>query len=230
MKSLLGLLDARIAVYTLLQKMTGNEPDEALLQLFFSDGILTILELFDSKELPEYSASIGLRNACRSLYLEDRAAFLELSKTEYVRNFIGPDHLEAPPWESAIISNDRLLLQKSTLKVRQFYASEGFRADLYPHVADDHLAYELDFLRCMSELCRDAYRSQETVEYKRLLNRQEAFLDSHLLTWVGAYANILQNSKTKTLYPQLALLIKAFLKIDRELLSDLSARAAEAEF
>jgi TorA maturation chaperone TorD len=226
MDTLIGLLEARTIVYSLFQKLTGTEPDEQSLQDFFSPEALAVLKIFDQGVFPAYSDTIKLYESCSEAYHKDKVAFLEQARSEYTRNFIGPDHLIAPPWESAITSVDHLLMQESTLHVRRFYASEGFQADQYPKIADDHLAYELDFLRRLSELCKDAYSVKNETEFKRLLDSQIAFLDEHLLTWIEPYAVLLQKSKTKTLYPQLAFLLHTYLLIDRELLGDLMLKSA----
>jgi TorA maturation chaperone TorD len=229
MDILTGLLEARAIAYALFQKLTGNEPDDQLLGVFFSEETRTVFDLFNNEGSQSYANGVRAYIACSKAYHVDPEAFLSKAKSEYTKNFLGPDHLIAPPWESVVTSKDHLLLQESTLQVRRFYASEGFRADLYPSVADDHLAYELDFVKRLAELCRDARSSSDEVEFKRLIDRQAAFLDLHLLRWIEPYTALIQESKSHVLYPQLAVLLYAYLRIDRKLLEDMGARSAEPE-
>ena len=127
-------LSARRYMYAALQSLFGNEPSSERLQAIS----LPLLR--------EASAVLGIGGADElSEAIEIASTDLEKLKGEYTRLFIGPNELPAPLWESVYVTKERILFHRRTLEVRNFYRSEGLIPQMYPSVADDHIALELDF-------------------------------------------------------------------------------------
>lgn len=137
---------------------------------------------------------------------------LEKLKDEYTRLFIGPNKLPAPPWESVYTNEGNLLFQKSTLKIRQTYLDEGLLPAEYPHVADDHLAIELDFmLRLIQKLSTE---DLEVMAALSNLQTEERFLQEHLLTWVPLFEKAMVEKGESHFYAAAARLLNRFIQED----------------
>lgn len=153
----------------------------------------------------------------------DKETALEHISNEYTHLLIGPHKLLAPPWESVYLTKERLLFQESTLKVRQAYVKHNFIPAEYPHVADDHLALELDFMANLSSLTENDYAEQNSDRSLELLEEQKSFLKEHLLVWVPEFAEKIQESPTLYLYPNMAIMLKEFLEIQLEVIEEVKA-------
>lgn len=188
----------------LFQSLFGNEPSE---EQFAALDIEIARAAFDELFAGEKAdAVVGFLSALKVAEPNDDL------KREYTRLFVGPDKLKAAPWESVYLSGDRMIFQESTLKVRNHYRSQGFIPELYPKVADDHIALELDYLAKLAE--RATGRDLESMQASK------AFLEEHVLAWTPDYATDLEQ-QTGRLYPQSAMPFLSFVKRDVELLSGL---------
>lgn len=146
---------------------------------------------------------------------------LDELKDEYTYLMIGPGQMPAPPWESVYLSDEPVLFQENTLKVRKAYLKYDFLPANYPREADDHLALELDFMANLSFKTENLFKGRKLPEVKKLLTDQKNFLDEHLGFWIGKFAEKIQNSKTHYFYPQMALLTEHLFTIDRKLIDEL---------
>jgi TorA maturation chaperone TorD len=156
--------------------------------------------------------------------------------------FVGPDKLIAPPWESVYRSKEGLLFQESTMTVREIYRTQGLHPEGYPHVADDGLALELDFLSRMTDRALKLVQSTDTEATVRgsdgtasapshaneltdmlrdNLTVQESFLRVHLLFWIPKLLERTNDSPTRLLYPQLTQMLLFFLQKDQEAVVEL---------
>lgn len=141
----------------------------------------------------------------------------ELEQT-YMRLFIGPAELPVLPWESAIVSDERILFQKNTLEVRRAYKAAGFVPSFGESVADDHIALELGFLSSLAYRALQAYRRNDIDEQMRTLDRSIAFLNKHLSQWANKYAELLFLEQDAEVYGLAALSMSSFISYDIELL------------
>lgn len=215
------LLSNRLYLYTLLYKTFGREPDEELLTLL-SDGTAARCFALLSAEQDDVLERSGLFLDA----LHDRKndpTFLEEVKAEYMRLFVGPDKLVAPPWESVYRGEDGMLFQAVTLEVREIYRGFGLLPEGYPHVADDSLALELAFMAKLAERALEDLQAGDELGLGRLLESSEDFLTKHLLLWIPKFLERMQKAKTQHLYPQLCVVLDAFLKRDLDTLRELRA-------
>ncbi|MBC7343795.1 MAG: molecular chaperone TorD family protein [Clostridia bacterium] len=155
-----------------------------------------------------------LSSYCRELQKGTRSldkAAAEL-RAEYNRLFVGPGHLEAPPWESVYRSADHLLFGEETLQVRRAYEEFGLVTKKLHQEPDDHIALELEF---MERLCGMAMEAGEKGEDPyRYLQAQKRFLEEHLLEWVPAWAEDVGRAAATGFFQGLALSTRAFLQED----------------
>ena len=213
------LLANRLYLYSLLHKTFGRMPDGELLALLTADTVVQAFGLLSEEKgdvldrIGSFLTSVGAK--------KDDPDFLEELKDEYMRLFVGPDKLVAPPWESVYRGEDAMLFQEVTLEVREIYRGFGLLPEGYPHVADDSLALELAFLAKLAERAQEDLHSGDELGLSRLLESSEEFLTRHLLVWIPKFLERMQKASTQHLYPQLCVALDAFLKRDREVLAEL---------
>jgi TorA maturation chaperone TorD len=218
---ILMALSGRAYIYRLLSALLGNKPDAKLMDAAIGGDAIEQLQLF-AGESDEYDKALGAFEGCARLYCENPEKELGVLEAEYTRLFIGPERLPSPPWESVHVSNEQLLFQKNTLEVREAYAEFSMIPEGYPHVADDHISIELDFMRELAERTIAARESVSGSEAENLLDGQKAFLDKHLLKWAGQFAGTLRRNAVG-FYPCAAELANAFLVYDRKILDELGS-------
>ncbi|MCL2373850.1 MAG: molecular chaperone TorD family protein [Treponema sp.] len=213
------VLAGRSYIYQLLTHIFREEPSLQLLEGLTGDFTAEVLDLMLDEESLE---------PCKALFAQLRAEIsaspsetLERLKSEYVYLMLGPENLPAPPWESVYISQAPLLFQESTLKVRQAYLEYDLLPAAYPHEADDHLALELNFMAHLGQLSRESFEKNDIPRLQKILSDQKAFLENHLLVWIGDFAEQMQHSKKRSFYPQIAVLVKHILHADLAALDEL---------
>ena len=212
-------LAGRCIIYQLLKGVFGQEPNLQLLQTITDEFTLEVLDLFlDEEQLAPFREQFSQLSKALS---SDGEAVIDKIKSEYVYLMLGPGKLPAPPWESVYVNKARVIFQESTLKVREAYLEYDLLPAEYPHVADDHLAIELDFMSRLGEMGQESFDKGDMQQLRKILSSQKAFLDNHLLVWIGDFAELIQSSKTNHFYPQMALLTKALLFADRDVLEEL---------
>lgn len=175
------LLSNRRFLYTFIGRAFASEPDDDLIDFILDSHTKHECSLLDGKE----GEGQALWDILASAASESKCARL---RHEYTKLFIGPEKLPAPPWESVYVSGEPLIFQESTLAVRQAYRNAGFQTAGYPHVADDHIAIEFDFMAQLSAQLCTAQERGETQSMKEFLNIQAAFLDEHLGRWIDTFA------------------------------------------
>lgn len=215
------VLVARTYLYRLFQALFGADPTREVLDLFFSDTTEQALDCFGGADAEEYDEAVsGLREHAAA-YGADPEGFLAAAERDYMHQFVGPHDLKAPPWGCVYLTNERILFQESTLKVREAYRSENMLPTQYPHVSDDHIAIELDFMAKLSVKCHGAFTAQDEDGYRRLIETQRSFLQEHMVTWTAKYAAKLTEAAPDSLYARLGEVCDSYLRIDAEVLGEL---------
>lgn len=209
------ILANRRFLYALFHKTFGREPDHAFLDILSSESVQEAFRLFSEEPGDDMEKACSFLCRLKDKY-EDQD-FLEKIRREYMRLFVGPEKLIAPPWESVYRSKQGLLFQESTLTIREIYHSQGFLPQGYPHVADDSLALELDFMSRMAERSLQALKEERLDDLSACLSVQESFLRVHLLFWVPKLLEKMADSSYRLLYPQMTRILLDFMKKDREL-------------
>lgn len=207
------LLAGNTYLYKLFKNIFGHEPSLEQLDILTSEMTKEVLNLFKFEYYKEYSQGIEQLEEFGLSFQKDKAAILNKVNNEYTRLLIGPGKLPAPPWESVYRSKERLLFQQNTLEVRKCYLKYNFLPAAYPHVADDHLALELDFMVQLSSMAEQACENEDFSQLQLMLREQRSFLTDHLLIWIPEFAVKIKESSTSYFYPGIAELLRNFLKI-----------------
>ena len=122
--------------------------------------------------------------------------FKEL-KADYTRLFVGVGKVLAPPWESVYFNEDRMIFQKQTLEVRNWYRRFGLELENLHKEPDDHIGLEMSFIAYMAELGIKALEEQDEEKYQLLNDAKRQFLSEHLLQWGPTWcALVKENAKT----------------------------------
>jgi TorA maturation chaperone TorD len=138
-------------------------------------------------------------------------------KREYLRLFIGPGHLPAPPYESVhgqdVPELERgLVMGRSTVDARRRYAEAGLQ--LSPDFTDlpDHIAVELEF---MYFLCAKEAEAWQVLDGEAALQRraaEHAFLSEHLGKWVPTFCQAVTQAAQEEFYRGLACLTQVWVE------------------
>ncbi|MFT4173173.1 MAG: Tat proofreading chaperone DmsD [Rhodocyclaceae bacterium] len=108
----------------------------------------------------------------------------------YGRLFIGPDHLEAPPWGSVYLTEDGTLYGDSTLALRAFLDTEGIVLDWRINEPEDHIGLLFWAIAWLAEHQRD--------------DALATLLDDHLRPWASTYLAQLESVASHPFYAGLA--------------------------
>lgn len=207
---LIEWFQGRELVYSFLARVYQEGPNQEML------GALAGEQFLD--ELAADSQNEDLTAGCRQMQAElaahrgDLETYHQELQGDYNRLFVGPGHLEAPPWESVYRSKEHLLFSKETLAVRDFYRSFGLESKKKNREPDDHLGLELEF---MAWLCREgSARIQNGGDFEELLTGQQRFLQEHLQQWVPALTADIQRAARTDFFRGLARLTRGWLAVD----------------
>jgi TorA maturation chaperone TorD len=212
------VLAARQYLYVLYENILGNEPTVEQLQAIDAGAAREALALV--------RAAAGVGDEDDELAsmpflddLEGRVQALDQARSDYTRLFLGPGKVPVPPWESVYATKSRVLFTEETLQVRETYRANGYLPADYPHVADDHLALELDF---MAHLAGEALEAgpDDRLAY---LHTSKQFLNDHLLKWAPSYAADMQAQSREHFYAAVAQSLAGFLQLDRLFLQEHSS-------
>lgn len=115
---------------------------------------------------------------------------------EYRRLFVGPGHLDAPPWGSVYTDRECVVFGEATLALRAWMRSRGIERLSDERTPEDHIGLMLALLAFIA------------AERPELLDE---FLRDHLLTWAPHYLDGLEAAAEHPFYQGLARLTRATL-------------------
>jgi TorA maturation chaperone TorD len=209
-------LQEREMTYYLLASLYQATPASELLKTLSQNQILVswceeYVRIEEQEQLDLYAAVKGMQNELDS-NSNNLASYLERLQSDFDRLFVGPGHLEAPPWESVYRSKERLVFGEQTVAVREIYRSFGLKSKKHHNEPDDHISLELEF---MAWLCKQAADPHISVEDCILnISGQTRFLNEHLLEWVPALCNDIEKAAESEFFRGLAFLTTQWLKED----------------
>jgi len=132
-------------------------------------------------------------------------------REEYLRLFVGPGSMVAPPWESYYRSKEHLLFEKWTVQIREQYYHYGLKYQKENNEPEDHLLLELEFIIFLADLC---LQTSGTKRIEKLLTSQQHILEEHLLRWIPDFCKRIMDHTTSRLYLGASMLLEDFLRFD----------------
>ncbi len=142
---------------------------------------------------------------------------LDSLTVDHSKLFVGPYELLAPPYGSVYLEDKSRVMGDSTVDVRERYAEEGL--DICLKEAPDHIAIELEFMYFLVFREVEAIKISDFGTAASYLERQKAFLETHLGIWVPEFASNVETNAQTTFYKDLARITKSFIKDELENLS-----------
>ena len=180
------VLANRSFLYSLVARGFASEADQGFLELLEQAHTRSELELVDHGLTPEIASAYESVLEAIEGRMED---VLPRVRRDYVDIFVGPGTLKARPWETVHLGEAQALFQPELLPIRDAYREAGFLPARYPHVQDDFIGLELDFMAKLAQAALDAWQaSDESVANERLI-QSRGFLEAHLLRWVDSLAS-----------------------------------------
>lgn len=139
-------------------------------------------------------------------------------RLDHAQLFVGPFDLTAPPYESVYADDESRVMTDTTAEVQAEYHEAGVEIDIDEPA--DHIAAELEFVSLLVETEREAIAAGEFEAAEHYLDRQYAFLISHLGRWMSELAENMQTHADTEYYRVLADETQAFVEADGHLLAD----------
>jgi putative dimethyl sulfoxide reductase chaperone len=203
--------------FGILGKALYNDPDKEWLDTLIREKVFTEIPFGDNQEETQKGAVL-LRD-----WTERNSGGISEQEFEKIRKdhlylFTGVGKPLAPVWESVYFSESRMLFQKETLEVREFYARFGLQAERKGHEPDDHIGLELSFLAQLAALAMQSLESGDEAAAEKNLQAQRDFLTQHILRWASAWAELVQKHAGTDHYRGLSHLAVGMLQAAAELL------------
>lgn len=132
---------------------------------------------------------------------------LENLQVEYSRLFIGPYHLEAPPYGSIYMDKQALVMGEFTQQAIEFYVKAGLDPSDENKEPPDHISTELEFMYYLL--------FQKVMKKKKRINKLEnSFLKEHLNLWIHPFTQKIADNTTNIFYLKLSKLLDDFIRIE----------------
>ncbi|MBZ4687044.1 MAG: TorD-like chaperone [Clostridiales bacterium] len=170
--------------------------------------------------LNEYDPGIKQPDFKKGLNLLANISPKDINQAVYDYNclFVGPGKLLAPPYESAYLNSEGLVMQEETLKVRKFYNKAGLQFLKKGIEPDDHLGLQLDFICYLLSRCAWSMAENKKASLQNYHELYRDFLTKHLQKWIFKHCDsILKNSTTTVCYA-MSLILKGFMKLEQSYL------------
>lgn len=142
----------------------------------------------------------------------------EAIKSDHLYLFTGVGKALAPVWESIYFSEGRLMFQKETLQVREWYARFGLQVEKLNREPDDHIGLEISFTAHLAALALQALESGNHQDFEPALLAQRDFLTEHLLRWAPAWVKLVHKNAVSDFYHGIAYLTQGGLMVTAEFL------------
>jgi TorA maturation chaperone TorD len=211
------LLVGQSLVLNLLGMVLFRYPDQDLLQAVLDEEIFS--EIPFAGEQPDVITGLSLLGSWFSENKgKDNSELLSDLQADYTRLFIGPGKVLAPPYESVHFSPDRLMFQKQTLRVRQWYARFGLQSEKIYNEPDDHIGLELVFMAHLATQAAAAAKEGDSDTLDRMLEAQRDFASKHLLRWAFRWCDQVCEHARTDFFRGMALLTRGSLLEIAELL------------
>lgn len=202
------IMEMRQYGYDVLKKVFYVEPAKSLLQVLRDNEIFEQFPFREDGNLIDTGIKI-----VTGFFADKQGKDDEMTsevRWDFTQLFVGPYALPAPAWESVYRSNEHLLYQDTAFEVRKDYLKYNFIPKNYPHEADDHIGFELDFMFQLS-----------TNTDKNALKDSRKFLEEHLMKWIPDFSRDVQKHALTEFYRGVAVILKGFISEDLKLLNEL---------
>lgn len=170
----------------------------------YRDDFAAVLNPAGEDTKPFFAALDKQRETLRAGDLEKARLILEV---DYNRLFVGPGALLAPPYESFYGSQQEggrgRLRTQAEHDVAQTYKRHGWTISEESGELADHIAAELLFLSKLSHQEALVWDCEDTDAAFALQTAASDFRQTHVLTWLSQFVDLVQAGSRTELYPAL---------------------------
>ena len=174
------------AYFRLLGSLLYNEPTSNVINMLKNDEVFSELP-FATKNKPVAEGRELMEAWLNSAPAEE---LTDNARSDFMRLFIGPGKVLAPPWGSVYMSVDKLIFTEETLNVRRYYERNGRIVKEKHHEPDDHIGLELEFIADLLE-----NNQTDTVR---------DFVGKYVIPWVSKWNDDIQKHARTDYYRGLA--------------------------
>lgn len=210
---LAALVEGRAATYGLLSRIFEKEVDEELVDQMCA--MKFAIGTGNSKVDEANRMMAGFLSKRWERTVEDLS--IDFSRTFFGNGLNGYE--AAYPLESVHTSEERLMMQDARDEVLALYRSVGLEKDESSKENEDHIAYELFYMKVLSDRCAESLAKGEEETATDYFVRQYTFLIDHLLNWVPLLVAAMQHFSQTDFYRAVALFTEGYLEADEEFLS-----------
>lgn len=201
------LNENRAHVYAFLSRCYEREVDAS-----FAHYISDRFQMESSRE--DISSAIG--------HMIDELADCDERKIEalavvFNRAFFGmgpKTSQKAFPYESVYTSQEGILMQAAYSKTIEFYRNTNLCKNPDFTEPEDHLAVQLSYMDYLCTRCAALLLGGDMIAAERLIERQQIFLEKHLLNWIRPFTEDLRQAAEEGFYFHLANATQVFLEED----------------
>ena len=158
------------------------------------DKVIQALKAEPTSSLPKIQEGMNLLLGTDSRTRQDM-------KYDFNRLFIGPDKLQAPPYESCYLNPERILMQAETLRVRSKYKEAGLEISHKNVEPDDFMGFELEFLLFLISSNQESHHS--------LIPQ---FLENHLFVWYKPHLEDIRSNSQHPVCLGIALIMEGIME------------------
>lgn len=216
-------LAARVLGYTFLYGGLIKEPSIEFLKQVKESKLLTSFPYQDEGGRIQEGINIIASYLNKSLDYSDMEEQLNI---DYTMLFIMPEKTKTHPWESVQFSG-RLFSLDETLDVRKHYAKHGILPENLNLEPDDHIAFELQFMKILSEKTLKCFEKSDYKSMMNLISDQKDFMEQHLLRWAEQWASSVYKQAHTDFYKGIALILPQYLNRDYQQLCQISEELYE---
>jgi putative dimethyl sulfoxide reductase chaperone len=137
----------------------------------------------------------------------------------FARLFVGPFHLQAPPYGSVYLEPGNRVMGETTMAVNRFYEESGLSLDGDSPEMPDHMAVELEFMSYLLQRAMRAEEEGDTETYSFWVEKRRSFLGAFLSRWYGEFCDNIRNGTDDRFYLAFADCLEGVVKRDMEVLS-----------
>ena len=145
--------------------------------------------------------------------LQSDESFDELA-IDHARLFVGPFALLAPPYGSVYLEGERRLMGDSALGAGECYQEVGLEVAAGFNGTPDHIAVELEFMHFLIVKEVAALAGGELERAQNFRQKQRAFLERHLASWVPDFSRSVEEQAQTQFYKSLAAATRMFIEND----------------
>ncbi len=195
-------------------------PDDAVVQT----ARALAAELGEERAIQdELAISAEFRHICSTWRDIDEPA-LHLIQSRYVSLFAAAaDRVPCPPYESTYLAARGISDAVVLASVERDYATAGLYGSSAQKQSPDHISMETEFLAILCGREAQAWEAKKTRQGVGLLEKESKFIETHLGSWLRAFAHDVQRADAGGVYADAAAAALAFVTHDRDLVEELGA-------